>query len=183
MAPIVVLDLLAITTTVIITTTNNNHSVTNTSNGSVDSLSSFKAFQDTMVGSSDIVICTIIPPSISAKIITKQWLPFFSPYLSLFNSPSISLSNLTAMAAVYFHIHTGSVERETKRILKSIRDDFFHVDNLKDIGFLNSADKLTLIFNLTHRTVNVTCFTFHSAANTSQLTSCLPPRSSRSNFR
>lgn len=50
-----------------IITTNNIHSVSNASNSAVDQLSSYGAFQQTTVGSSNVTIRTIVYPRISAK--------------------------------------------------------------------------------------------------------------------
>ena len=67
--------------------------------------------------------------------------------LSIF--PSIPVSGLTATVTAYFDIHTGSA----LRIVESIRHNFFHIDNLQSIGFLDSSGKPTLIFHFTHRTI------------------------------
>lgn len=62
--------------------------------------------------------------------------------------------------AVYFALPSGSVEREAKRIVDSIRHDFFYVDDLQGVGFLDPYGKTTLVSDLDNRAADIVFFTF-----------------------
>ena len=57
-----------------------------------------------MVGSSELTIRTIVPPTISTESHRKAMIVilFFRSILSLSSSPSVSLNDLTAIVATYF---------------------------------------------------------------------------------
>ena len=100
--------------------TTNNILLAYIANTSVVNLASFfGAVQDTTVGSSDIMILTIVPPDISADLYRKAIITilFFRRILSLSSSSSISISDLTATIAAYFTLPTDSVELEAERIV------------------------------------------------------------------
>ena len=86
MTPTTVLVFSNTTTTTMATTPNNNNSKSTARNNAVDSLSLFRAFQKTTVGSSDVTIHRIVPPPISVE-----------PYIY---SSSISHSDLTVMVII-----------------------------------------------------------------------------------
>ena len=115
-------------------------------------MSFFWAYQDTAVGSSELTIHTIVLPSISAESYRKTMIAilFLRRIHSLSSSPSISISDLTATVAAYFAIPSGSTEREAKRIVDSVCNDFFHVDNLQGVGCLDSSGRVTVISDLTN---------------------------------
>ena len=75
---------------------------------------------------------------------------FFRRILSLSSSPSVSISDFTAIVVPYFAIPVDSAEREKERIVGSVRRAFFHVDSLPGVGLLHSSGKATLILDLTN---------------------------------
>ena len=104
-----------------ITTSNNNLSVY-IANISVVDLVFFLAFHDTAVRSSDLIIRTIAPPTVSTERYRVVMITIisFRRILSLSSSSSISLSNLTTTVAANFSLPIGLVEREVERIVDSI---------------------------------------------------------------
>ena len=64
--------------------------------------------------------------------------------------------------AAYFGIPTGAAERETERIVDSVRQAFLHVSNLQGICFLNSSKKGMQITDLNNRAAGIVFFTFRS---------------------
>ena len=107
---------------------------------------------------------------------------FFRRILSLSSSPSIFIYDLTTTVAAYFTLHTGSTERKAERIVDSIRQTFFHVDNIQGIGFLNSSGKLTLVSDVANRTADIVFFTFRSTVTASDIDYCLPSTTLSLNF-
>ena len=171
MAPTADQELSTTTTTDTMNTTNNTISayIANTSVANPDSF--FGAYQDTAVGSSELSIRTIVPPSISSEPYRKAIIAilFFRRILSLSSSPSVSFSDLTAKVAAYLGIPTGAAEREAERIVDSIRQAFFHVGNLQGVGFLNFSGKGMKINDLTNRAADITFFTFRSTVTASMI--------------
>ena len=155
-----VLDKLTTTTIKMTTTTNNNLSVYIANTSVVNSVYFFGVFQDTVVGSSDLTIRTIVPPTISAEPYRKVMIAilFYRRILSLSSSPSVYLGDLTATIAAYFALLTSSAER----IVDSIHHDYFHVNILRGIGFLESSGKATLVSNLANRRADIAFFTSRS---------------------
>ena len=90
---------------------------------------------------------------------------FFCRILSLSSSPLVSMRDLTPTIAVYFTLPTGS----TGRIVDSIRHAFFHVDNIQDIGLLDSSGKLTMVSDIVNRVVDIVFFTFRSTVMASDI--------------
>ena len=123
------------------------------------------------VGSSDLTIGTIIPPDISSEPYRKAMttILFFRRILSLYSSPSVSINDLTTTVAAYFTLPIGSVEHEAECIVESIHHAFFHVDNLQDIGFLNSSGKVTLLSDIASRAVDIIFFTLRFSVTTSDI--------------
>ena len=140
MEPTAILDKLTITTNKMTTTTNNNLSVNITNTSVVTSASFFGALQHTVVGSSALVIRTIIPPIISVKPYREAiiFIIFFRCILSLSTSPSVSISDLTATVAVHFVLPTDSVERKEKPLMDSICDAFLILKTFRALDFLIS---------------------------------------------
>ena len=124
-------------------------------------MSFFSKFQDTAVGS-DLTIRTIVPPDISVEPYHKAMISilFFHRILSLSSSPSVTISDLTATMAAYFVMPTGSVERETERIVDSVRHAFFDVVNIQGIGFLDSSGRSIVVSD--NCAVDITFFSFRS---------------------
>ena len=110
---------------IVMITTTNNHSEINMKHRSIESLSFFGAFQDTAFGSSDVTMCTIVSPNISAKSYRKTMIAiiFFVVFLLSQNRPLFSLNDLTATITGYLDIHTVSAERGAERIFYSIRQN------------------------------------------------------------
>ena len=103
-----------------------------------------------------------MPQSISAKPNRKSmiFILFFRRIFSFSSSPSVSISDLTAIVAAYFAIPTGSEEHEAKIVVDLVRHALFLVDNLQGIGFLNSSGKAIKISNLTNCAADITFFSF-----------------------
>ena len=160
MAPIANIDFSITTTKAMTTTPNNNILVYIASTIVVDSASFSGCFRTRQSEAANFMISTIVPPTISAEPYRKTMIVilFFRCILSLSSSPSISLSNLTAIIAAYFAILIVSVEGEVEHIVDSIYQTFFHVGNLRGIGFLHSSDKSTLVLYLTNRAVDIVFF-------------------------
>ena len=136
-------------------------------------MSFFSKFQDTAVGS-DLTIRTIVPPDISVEPYHKAMISilFFHRILSLSSSPSVTISDLTATIAAYFVMPTGSVERETERIVDSVRHAFFVVGNLQGIGFLDSSGKPIAVSD--PRAADITFFSFRSTVVASAIDQRFP---------
>ena len=97
---------------------------------------------------------------------------FFCRILSLSSSPLVSIRDLTPTIAVYFTLHTGS----TERIVDSIRHAFFHVENIQDIGLLDSSGKLTIVSDIVNRVVDIVFFTFRSTVTASDIDHRFPSK-------
>ena len=132
MAPTAVLEKITITTIKMTTTTNNNLSAYIANTSVVNLASFFGTFQDTLVSNSELTICTIVPPTITAEPYRKAMIAilFCCRIISLSSSPSVSLSDLAATEAQYFTLPTGLVEREVENIVDSIYHNFFNVGYL-----------------------------------------------------
>ena len=59
----------------------------------------------------------------------------FHQILTLFDTSSISFSEIMTPVTSYFSFNTGSSERETKTTVASIKYIFFHASNLQSIDF------------------------------------------------
>ena len=118
MAPTSVLSKLTFTTVKMNTTTTNTLSVYIANTSVVNSVSFFGRFQDTAVGN-ELTIRTIVPPNINAESYRKAIFAIiiFRRILSLFSSPSITISDLTVTVAAYFAMPIASAGRETERIV------------------------------------------------------------------
>ena len=88
--------------------------------------------------------------------------------LSLSSYYFVSIRDLTATVAAYFLLPTYSAYREEEHIWDSIRNTF-NVENLQVVDFLDLSGKLTLVSDLANRKVDITFFTFRSAATASDI--------------
>ena len=84
--------------------------------------------------------------------------------------------------AAYFAIPTVSAEYEAERIVDSVRNAFFHVDNLQGIGFLDSSGKTTLISDLTNRVADIMFLSFRSSIMASVINQLFPLTTSSLDF-
>ena len=168
MVPTAVLSKLTITTVKMNTTTNNTLLAYIANTSVVNSVSFFRIFQDIAVGSK-LTIRTIVPPNISAEPYRKAMIVilFFRHIIPLSSSPPVTISDLTATVAAYFVIPTGSVEREAKRIVESVRHAFFVVGNLQGIGFLDSSGMSITVSD--NRATDIMFFSFRSTVLTSAI--------------
>ena len=105
-----------------INTPSNNNISTFTAGISGSALPNFGAYQQISVGLIEISIRILVPDAISADpyrnvLIAKL---FFRQILFLFDSPSIFFNDLMTIIAFYFHINTGSAEREAETAAQPI---------------------------------------------------------------
>ena len=132
-----------------------------------------------MVGSSELTIRTIIPPTINTEPYRKAMIIFFfRRILSLSCPPSVSISDLTTTVAAYFVLLTDSAER----IVDSIRNAFYNVENLQGVGFTIPPVKSrwSRILQIAKRTLNSSRFA--PLSRQVILTSVFRPRTYHSNF-
>ena len=136
-------------------------------------MSLFGKYQDTAIGY-ELTIRTIVPPNINAEPYRKTMVAilFFRRIISLSSSPSITISDLTTTVAAYFAMPTGSVERESERIVESVRHAFFDVGNLQGIGFVDSSGKAITVSD--HREADITFFSFRSTVLASAIDQRFP---------
>ena len=144
------------------TITNNALSLSNRINGSTSS--HFGVYQQTLVGTSDVSIRTLVSAAISATPHRKALIAklFFLQILALNNALSVSFRNLMTTVASYFSLNTSTAEREAKTTVKTIRSNLFPISNLKGAAFADASRKPIAIPDPDKHSADLTYFNFRS---------------------
>ena len=144
------------------TITNNALSLSNRINGSTSS--HFGVYQQTLVGTSDVSIRTLLSAAISATPHRKALIAklFFRQILALTNTLSVSFRNLMTTVASYFSLNTSTAEKEAETTVKTIRSNLFPISNLKGVGFADASRKPIAIPDPDKHPADLTYFNFRS---------------------
>ena len=125
-------------------------SLSNGINGPTSSY--FGVYQQTLVGSGDVSIRTLVP-----ALIDKL---FFRQIFALTDTNFVSFSALMSTVASYFSLNTVSAEKEAETAVATIRSNFFLITNLQGVGFANASGKPIAIPDLDKRPTDLTYFNF-----------------------
>ena len=131
-------------------------------------------FQVTVVGSNKLTIHTIVPLTVSADSYLKAMITILF-FVVFFLSLPLLLSLLAIWLRLLRHIsHFLQVRRDVSLTRSA---NLFHVDNLQDIGFLDSSGKSTLVSYLSYLSSHandIVLFIFRSTVTESDVDNRFP---------
>ena len=101
-------------------------------------------YQQTLIGSNEILIHTLVPDNISTKSYRKVLIAklFFRQIISLSDISSVSVSDIMSTVASYFGLNTECIEREVEPLLSLIAM-FFMFPICRLSNFLTFSENLS----------------------------------------